>query len=138
MQHFVLGCAIGGLIAAAILAPLLAPWPIRLRYLVNAPMTDPWTGLGLAPRLDMHAVVLSAIECHEGDVEISIDETGTRRTSRITLTRAGCPPVALAKLDGWLAMRTPLLMVKEHGHIYVQGPDGAVTNLTPVGERVVQ
>jgi hypothetical protein len=138
MPLFVLGGALGALIAAAIAALFFAPWPIRVRYLVNAPTTDPWTGLGLAPRLDMHEVHISALESHEGVVEISVDEIATHCTTRITLTRAGCPPAALAKLDGWMTMRTPLLVIKEHGHVHLYGPDGAVTKLAPVGEKVVR
>jgi hypothetical protein len=136
MQHFWLGCALGALLAVTIAAPLLAPWRIRVRYLATAPMTDPWTGLGLAPRLDMRVVRLSALECREGDVEITVEELDTDRTSHFTLARAGCAPAAVAKLDGWMALRTPLLMITDHGHVCVSGPDGAVTNLSLTREKV--
>lgn len=136
MQHFVLGCAIGALIAAAVAAPLFAPWSFRVRYLVAAPTTDPWHGLGLTPRLEMRAVRLSAFECHDGDVELVADEVDTDRTTRITLVRQGCTPALVAKLDAWMALRTPLLMITDHGHVHVYGPDGAVTNLSLAGEKV--
>lgn len=136
MQHFLLGCALGALIAVAIVAPLVAPWPIRMRYLATAPMTDPWSGLALAPGLEMRAVRLSTLECREGDVEISVEEIDTDRTCRVTLERAACAPAAVAKLDGWLALGAPLLMMTDHGQVHVYGPDGAVTNLSQLGEKV--
>lgn len=130
MLHFWLGCALGALIVITVAAPLVAPWRIRVRYLSTAPMTDPWTGLGLTPRPDMRVVRLSTLECHDATVEISIEEIDTHRAARVNLVRAACAPAAVAKLDGWMTLGTPLLMLAEHGHVHIYGPDGAVTNLT--------
>jgi hypothetical protein len=136
MPTFVIGCALGALVAASIGSPFLLPWSLRVRYLAVAPMTDPWTGLGLAPRLDLRPVRLSAVESEHGDVELVFEEIGTGHQSRIALARSACAPSALAKLDGWMALRTTLLMVMDHGHAHVYGPDGAVTNLTLASERI--
>lgn len=130
MQLFLLGCALGALIIFAIAVPLLAPWTIRVRFLATASMTDPWTGLGLTPRPDMRVVRLSTVASHDGAVEISIEDTDTQRATRATLVRAACAPGAVAKLDGWMALRTPLLMMVDQGHVHLYGPDGVVTNLS--------
>jgi hypothetical protein len=103
---------------------------------LTAPTTDPWLGLGLTPQLEMRAVQLAAFESHDGDVELVAEEVDTDRATRITLVRAGCTPAAVAKLDGWMALRTPLLMMTEHGFVHMYGPDGAVTNLSLAGEKV--
>jgi len=136
MSTFVVGCVLGALVALCIGAPLFLPWPLRVRYLVVAPMTDPWTGLGLAPRLDMRAVKLSAIDSDHGDVELTVDEIDAGHRSCITLASSACDPSALAKLDAWMAMHTTLLMIVEHGHAHVYGPDGAVTNRSLASEKI--
>jgi hypothetical protein len=136
MLHFWLGCALGALIVVTVAAPLIAPWRIRVRYLATAPTTDPWTGLGLAPRPDMRVVRLSTLECHDATVEISIEEIDTHRAAHFELVRAACAPLAVAKLDAWMALGTPLLMMTEHAHVHIYGPDGAVTNLSLSREKV--
>jgi len=136
MSTFALGCALGALIAACIGAPFLLPWPMRVRYLVAAPMTDPWTGLGLAPRLDTRAVKLRAIERHNGDLEFALDDLDSGQNSRITITRSAYVPSVLAKLDRWSALGTTLLMIMEHDHTHLYGPDGAVTYLSLAREKI--
>ena len=136
MQYFLWGCALGGFVVVAIAVPLVAPWRIRVRYLATAPTMDPWTGLGLTPRPDMRVVRLAALESRDGTVEISIEEVDTHRAVRVTLVRTACAPAVLAKLDGWMALRTPLLMMADDGHFHMYGPDGVVTNLSLVREKV--
>lgn len=136
MSTFVIGCALGALIAACISAPFLLPWPMRVHYLVAAPMTDPWTGLGLAPRLDMRAVKLRAVESHHGDLELALDDLDTGQSSRVTIANSACVPSVVSKLDGWMALRTTLLMIMDHGDAHLYGPDGAVTNLNLAREKI--
>jgi hypothetical protein len=130
------GLIVGALAAAAIAAPLFGPWRFRVRLLATAPMTDPFTGLGLTPRPDMRVVRLLALESRDGDVEITVEETDTHRSSHISLVRAGCAPGAVAKLDAWLALGTPLLLMTDLGHIHVFGPDGAINDLSRIGAKV--
>ena len=136
MHLFLLGCAIGASIAAVVAVPLVAPWPVRLRYLLTAPATDPFHWLAPTPRLEMRAVRLTEFDCHDGDVDLIADEVDADRATRITLEHRGCTPAAVAKLDGWMTLETPLLMMTEHGKVHLYGPDGAVTNLDRVGEKV--
>jgi hypothetical protein len=135
MWTFVLGCAIGALIVACLGAPFVLPWPVRVRYLVTTPMSDPWTGLGPVPRLNMRAVRLCAVESRRGDVGLAFDEIDAGENARITVEHSTCGPSALATLDGWMALRTTLLMITDHGHAHVYGPDGAVTNLSLARQR---
>ena len=74
-------------------------------------------------------------DCHDGDVDLIADEVDTDRTTRITLEHRGCTPAAVAKLDGWMALGTPLLMMTDQGKVHLYGPDGAVTNLDPSGRE---
>jgi hypothetical protein len=136
MPNLWIGVILGAIVAAAIAAPLFAPWRFRVRLLANAPMTDPFTGLGLAPRPDMRVVRLLALESHNGDVEIAVEEIDTHRASHISLVRAGCVPAVVAKLDAWMVLGTALLMMTDDGHIHMFGPDGAVNNLSRTGAKV--
>jgi len=133
LSQVVIACAVCGLVAASISAPFLLPWSLRVRYLVNAPWTDPFLGLGPAPRLEMRAVTLSALEIHHGDIEVAFDEIGGRRMSVIRFDRSGCAPWVVATLDGWMALRTPLLMMTDRGQVHIYGPRDAVTELTIAG-----
>jgi hypothetical protein len=135
MSQFVIGGAIGAFIVGTIGGPFLLPWSLRVRFLVNAPMIDPFLGLGPEPCLDMHAVRLTAVEIHHGDVEVAFDEMGAGRTSVMTCAGAGCPPAAVAQLDGWMALRTTLLVTMDHGHVDVYGPGGGVAGLSLSASR---
>ena len=98
MLHFLIGYALGAVAAACITVPLFAPWPIRVRYLVTSSMTDPLTGFGPVPRLEMREVRLYTVESDQGHVDVAADDD----TTRITLTRAACMPSLLpSSTDGW-------------------------------------
>jgi hypothetical protein len=136
VPHFLIGCALGGVIAACIAAPLLAPWRVRVRYLVNAPMTDPLLGLGLTTRAEMRAVTVLGVATNCRHVRVVVGEAGAGCEGRIsTLTREACSPAVVAELDEWAARGTPLLMlVDEAGDAHVYGPDGAATRFSLVGD----
>jgi hypothetical protein len=135
---FFAGCALGALIAACIGAPFLAPWPVRLRYLLTAQVADPVLGLGPAVRLSLREVTLTAVEADRGHVELALAETGPGCAARPeTLTRDDCPPSVIAQLDGWLATRTPLLRIADDDdEIQLYGPDGAVLHLDRAPEKI--
>ena len=138
MSHFLIGFAIGGAIVACIGVPLIAPWSIRVRYLAAAPAFDPWFGLdlGMTPRLDIRPVKLVSVESNHGGVDLAVEDLDGDPRSRRTLARTSCPTHAVAELDGWMALRTPLLMIVDRELVHVYGPDRAVTNLSFVKERV--
>ncbi|HEY5172745.1 MAG TPA: hypothetical protein VIK54_13540 [Acidimicrobiia bacterium] len=138
MFHFFAGCALGATVVICIGVPFLAPWPIRLRYLLTAQVADPVLGLGPTSRLSMWEVTLTVVEANRGHLDLVVDETGNGRSARrIALIRDGCVPSEVAKLDGWLATRTPLLMiVDEDGDTHLNGPDGVVAHLDRVGEKI--
>ena len=128
MQHFLLGCVIGAALCAAVAVPLLLPWPARVRYLANASTIDPLLGFGPAPRLSMRVVVVEAVDVCESRLELVLADGMTERRSSFEVPR--CVPARLAMLDGWSALRTPLLlMADEEGRQHLYGPNGAVTDL---------
>ena len=52
-------------------------------------------------------------------------------------TCAACTPSVIAKLDGWSALHTPLLMIIDDAHnAHVYGPGGCVTNLALARENI--
>jgi len=83
----------------------------------------------------MRAVRLCSVERKDCDVELVFAEIDTGHNVGITL-RSVYVPGAVAQLDGWMALRTPLLLIMDDGHAYVYGPDGAVTDLTFARERI--
>ena len=132
MVQFAIGCTLGAAIIAAIGAPFLAPWPFRVRYLANAQNVDPLLGLGPVPRLDMRVIRLESVEVAAGHLELGLVEEGGRRaTSRATVSRPEFAAGEVAKLDGWMAAHTPLLVVIDEDHsVHLFGPDASVTDLT--------
>jgi len=131
MSNFLIGGALGALVAAFISAPFVAPWRFRVRYLASAPMADPWLGLAPAPGMQTRAVTLTSVRAARGVVELAVNELGTGRISRrTTLTCESCPPCVIAELDGWATLGTPLLLVTEEDHgVHLYGPHRDVADL---------
>jgi hypothetical protein len=98
-------------------------------------MTDPWFGLGPVPLLDMRAVQPCSVERKDCDVELVFAAIDTNHNACITFRSAYVPGV-VAQLDGWMALRTPLLLITDEGHAHVHGPDRAVTDFTSAQERI--
>lgn len=138
MPAFFLGCAIGVVLVVCIGAPLAGPWRMRLRYLVNAQVPDPVLGIAPAPGVAFEEVTATIVAAERGRVELVVDPAGARGASRrCALTRSGCSPSDIAMIDGWCATRTPLLMiVDEGGDAHLYGPDGALTQLARVREKI--
>ncbi len=140
MLHFFVGCAIGATAVACIGLPFVAPWPMRMRFLVAAQAADPVLGLAAPPGFAMREVSLVAVESRAGHVDVVVDESRVGRgggSALRTLRRDACPPAVVAMLDGWSALRTPLLLiVDEDGAAHLHGPGGSVTNLERRGAAV--
>ena len=136
MEHFLVGCALGFLVVACIATPFVAPWRVRVRYLVNAPAGDPLLGLGPTPRMALREVTVAGVEADRGHVELVVDEQRAGCARHCTLSRDACVPAVVARLDGWSATHTPLLMIVDDlGDTHLYGPDGAVTHLDRTEER---
>lgn len=137
MGEFLLGCALGFLFIGCIAAPFVAPWRIRVRYLVNAQVADPVFGVGPPRDVILSEVQLIVVDTERGRVDLVVEGAGAGPSSRRrALTRESCAPADVAKLDGWSTTNEPLLMVvDECGATHLYGPDGAVTHLSRVEER---
>jgi hypothetical protein len=137
MNEFLLGSALGFLFVGCIAAPFVAPWRIRVRYIVNAQVADPIFGFGPPRDVDLREVLLTNVEARDGHVDLVVEEAGTPPGSRCrAFTRDACRPALVAQLDGWSATHAPLLMVvDESGDVHLYGPDGAVTFLNRAEEK---
>ena len=104
---------------------------VRLRYLLTAQVPDPCSGSA------RHHRALDAGSDRDGCRDrrrtpaLVVAESGNGRCGTPdALTRESCPPFVVAKLDGWSATRTPLLMVVDDDRdTYLYGPDAVVTHL---------
>ncbi|MDQ1460482.1 MAG: hypothetical protein QOI08_1966 [Actinomycetota bacterium] len=138
MADFLIGSVVGIFFVGCVAAPFLAPWRVRVRYLVNAQVGDPVLGLAAMPSVVLREVTVVSVESGQGHVEIVVDESGgSDRFRRRRLMRSAAPPAVVAKLDGWSATHTPLLLVVDEArctHLY--GPDGVVTDLDRVEETI--
>jgi hypothetical protein len=137
MSEFLLGCALGFLFIGCIAAPFVAPWRIRMRYLVAAQVADPVFGVGPPRDITLREVQLAHVRAERGRVELVVEQAGVAPASRRrALTRDSCVPAVVAQLEGWSTTRESLLMVvDENGDIHLHGPDGVVTYLSRVEER---
>jgi hypothetical protein len=137
MSQFLLGCTLGFVFVGCIAAPFVAPWRIRVRYLVASQVPDPVFGVGPPRDVTLREVLLTHVEVERGRVDLVVEEAGAAPASRHrALTRDACAPAVVAKLDGWSTTHEPLLMVvDESGDIHLYGPDGAVTYLNRTEEK---
>ena len=134
MEQFAIGCALGCFVAAAICAPVLAPWPIRVRILAAAQAIDPASGLGVANQLDARAVTVADVMVDAGHVMLRVEELGCGTSPGLILSRDGCAPAEVAQLDGWAALDTPLLMITDDdgAAVHLYGPCSSLTNFSRV------
>jgi hypothetical protein len=138
MTDFLIGAVVGVFFVGCVAAPFVAPWRVRVRYLVNAQVADPVLGLTAIPPVLLREVTVVSVEAEPERVEIVVDESGASpRFRRQRLMRDACPPAVVAKLDGWSATHTPLLLVvDEDRRTHLYGPDGFVTDLDRVKESI--
>jgi hypothetical protein len=134
MGAFAFGVCVGFGIVAIVVAPLCAPWRMRVRWLV-ASQADPMSGLGPWSHLSMQEVTVTDV-VHAGDVtEITVVESDARR--RRFLVTASAHAGSAARLEGWCAVREPLLLLLETtGEAQLSGPDATLVGLRDVSERV--
>jgi hypothetical protein len=101
-----------GLVALLAVAPFVLPWPRRVRWLVltaTTPMDPLAIGPGVSPTTRWDAVTLRHVKCGpDPSVEVlSLISAGTAQ-----LCRPGASATDLARLEGWAANATPLLLVE--------------------------
>ena len=62
-------------------------------------------------------------------VDLTLEEVDAVRA--MVLSRDGCVPSVVARIDGWSALHTPLLLIVDQaGGVHLYGPDGAATGFT--------
>ena len=138
MSEFLLGCALGFFFVGCIAAPFVAPWPVRVRFLVAAQVADPVFGVGPPRDVILQEVHVMNVDAAQGHVDLVVEAAGVAPARRRrAFARDSCAPADIAKLDGWSTTHESLLMVVDErggGHLF--GPNGAVNYLNRVGENV--
>jgi len=137
MNYFLLGCALGFVFVGCIAAPFVAPWPMRVRFLVAAQVADPVFGMSPPRDVTLREVHVTQVDAERGHLDLVVEESGAAPACRRRVfTRDSCAPADVAQLDGWSATHEPLLLVvDEHGDTHLFGPRGAITYLNRVQER---
>ena len=141
MDQVLLVVAVGALVlGAAVLAPLVLPWPQRVRWLVIAQVMghDSAANWGYPP-LDLREVVLASVKSDERGLGLEVLEVGRPVGDTVTLVRRTAPdPECVSMLHEWCALRTPMLLyVDRSGVSTLSGPAATITalrTLTPLGE----
>ena len=138
MTQFLLGCALGIFFVGCVVAPFVAPWRVRVRFLVAAQVADPVFGVAPPRDVVLQEVQVTRVDAEQGHVDIVVEEAGLERASRCRVfARDSCAPADVAKLDGWSTTHDPLLMiVDERGDAHLYGPNGAVNYLNRVEENM--
>ena len=137
MERFVLGLLVGAIVAFALCAPWLAPWPIRLRLLLAGQAPDPFLGLSPLLPLDLSEVQVVDVAVH-GDCIAATVATRVRGSARLrALVVASQAPGLIAQLEGWSAVRVPLLLIiEEDGRAELCGPEATLTGFRAVSARL--
>ncbi len=139
MERFALGFLLGAAVALAVSAPWVAPWPIRLRLLLAGQTPDPFLGLSPLTSLDMSEVEIVDVLVRGDSLEVAVAApfrgSGPVRTRLlVTALRA---PGRIAQLEGWCAVRIPLLLIiEEGGGAQLCGPDATLTGFRNASARV--
>ena len=137
MERFLLGCVVGAVVAGAVLAPWFAPWPIRLRLLLAGQAPDPFLGLSPLLPLDLSEVevVDVAAPCGSAVVTVATRVQGSGR--RRSLVVASDAPGLIAQLEGWCAVRVPLLLIIDaDGGAQLCGPKSRLNGFRDVSARL--
>ena len=119
--------------AVVLLVPFVAPWRIRLRWLVACQAMDGGFGLPWCSGVVMREVRVSDVSVTGARLDVTLVRTDGP-TAPMRLSAPGGPPATLAKLEGWQAVREHLLLVSdEHGERQLDGPDATISGLTVRG-----
>ena len=138
MESFLLGVIVGAVGFVAVGAPLVAPWPTRLRCLLAAQTPDPFLGLAPWSRTVMREVTVARVSVEGDTVEVVLADPATGScssspsSSRTTSSRDSSP-----SLKAWCASGLPLLLIiDETGAAQLAGPERSATGFVEVSERV--
>jgi hypothetical protein len=128
MTDQVVTAGIMGVVLALAVAPLLLPWPSRLRWILTAEAVNPLIA-ATNERHGVHVgpVVLVAVDNRPDRLSIEVRPEGAA-AGRALVGRPSAPG-ELAALEGWCHAGTTLLLVDEAGGAVLHGPDRAVTGL---------
>jgi hypothetical protein len=137
MESFLLGVSVGAGLALAVGAPLLAPWPTRLRFLIAAQTPDPVLGLPVSG-MEMREVTIDAVRTKENVAEVLLLEGRAGVAGRHRrLVGASAAPGLVAKLEGWCAAGVPLLLIgSESRDVELCGPEATAVGLRELDARV--
>ncbi len=116
-------------------APLLLPWPERIRWTVLAQVVGhAATGHVLHAPLDLREVVLTSVEAGDADLELRVLEVGHPAGDTLAFTSTSEPAAELVlTLQEWCALRTPMLLyVDGAGVASVSGPTATIAELRSV------
>ena len=129
MGALAFGVLVGAIVALAVSAPLFASWPTRLRYLLVAQTMDPFGGLPLWRGAVMCEVAVVEVSLHRDWVEVTLAEgRGGSQTRQRRLIVHSTAPGLVAHLEGWCAIRLPLLLTcDECGEAQLAGPGATLT-----------
>jgi hypothetical protein len=119
------GVLIGAATAALVVLPLVASWPMRLRWLIASQAAHPLFSLPMSTGYVLSEVRLVDVRPRLDAVDVTVAEPPEPRRSR--RLRTVTHPGTIAKLEGWHAIRTPLLLlVDDTGTAQLCGPDASV------------
>jgi hypothetical protein len=124
----------GGIVLVVLglaVAPLLLPWPSKVRWALTAEATNPLIAF-TNERHGVHVgpVVLVAVDSGPDGLAIAVRPEGGAGGRALVGPSSG--PGELAALEGWCHTGTTLLLIEEAGGVALHGPDRAVTGLREV------
>ena len=123
MSALLFGVLLGAIVALVLSAPLLASWPTRLRCVLVAQTMDPFGGMPGWSTLVMCEVAIVAVSMHGDTVEVTVAEVCGASTRLRRLVVRSTAPGLVAQLEGWSAVRLPLILASgESGDMQLVGP----------------
>jgi hypothetical protein len=128
MLPLLLGVLCGAVVTLVLAGPLFASWPTRVRWLVHAQVPDPMLGLPAPAHTLLSEARVVDLETRDHSVEVSVVELPAGRPR--VLVAEGAAPGLVARLEGWLAVREPLLLIIDGtDRADLAGPDTTFTGL---------
>jgi hypothetical protein len=115
-------------VLALAVAPLVLPWPSKVRWALTAEAINPLIAF-TNERHGVHIgpVVLVAVDSGPEGLAIAVRPEGGARGR--ALVGPPSAPGELAALEGWCHTGTTLLLVDEGGGVVLHGPHRSVTGL---------
>jgi len=126
---FLSGVAVGAVVFVLCALPFVAPWRMRLRWLLAAQTPDPFTGFAYAPRLVMREVTIEDVCVNDDVIDVCVADAQSGR--RVVLRRDTRDEIV--QLKRWCALELPLLLVLcDDDTAQLGGPDATVSGLHAV------